>query len=65
MTSQTVKYAKVRAAADPDREDGAEGRDGIGVYSGANIPHRTTWPLSTPEFVSVMSRQRTTHGACH
>lgn len=63
MTSQTVKHAKLRAAVDPDREDGPERE--CGVYYGANVPYRVAGELPLSEFVSVMTRHRTTRGACH
>jgi hypothetical protein len=65
MASQTVRYARVRAAADPDREDGPDGVEAAGVYYGRNIPRHVALSMPVPEFISAMWRERTTRGACH
>lgn len=59
--NQTVKYAKHRAASDPDR--GAQTspyRSGAGVYFGTNITHRSIGPGNMKPWFRV----RTTRGAC-
>lgn len=62
--SQTVKHAKRRTKQDPDRIDGAEGRDGVGIHYGTNLPYASVQALPNGPFVRAMFGQKTTRGAC-
>lgn len=63
--TQTVKFGKVRAAQDPDRIDGEPGRDGIGIYTGLNIPGRAFRGVHYTDPTGMHKRTKHTHGACH
>lgn len=58
--SQTVKFGRVRAAADPDLGD-SDAYNDAGVYFGSNIPYLI---LATRLKPGQRAMQRTTRGAC-
>lgn len=57
---QTVKFARHRAAQDPDRGAPLNDYRGKGVYFGSNMTSETV--QANP--AQTIERQRTTHGAC-
>lgn len=58
--THTIKFARHRAAQDPDRGVPENGFRGKGVYFGSNIPFGVT--LDNPS--ETITRVRTTRGAC-